>query len=94
MHGPDGTVYRGGGTYHEIVPPERLVFSTTILAEDGTTALAEIRNTLTLTERDGKTELTLGIVIVHVDPAVAHHMAGMEEGWTSSLVCLAEYLER
>jgi uncharacterized protein YndB with AHSA1/START domain len=93
MHGPDGTVYFGGGTYHEITPPERLVFSTTILDADGT-VLAELRNTLTLIERGGKTELTLSVAVVHADPTVAHHLAGMEEGWTSSLVCLAEYLER
>jgi uncharacterized protein YndB with AHSA1/START domain len=93
MHAPDGTVYCGGGTYHEIVQPERLVFSTTILGDDGA-ELAEIRNTITLAERDGKTELTLSIVVVHADPSVAHHLAGMEPGWASSLVCLADYLER
>ena len=93
MHGPDGNVYLGGGTYHELTPPERLVFSTTILAEDGT-ALAEFRNTLTFAEHGGKTELTLSITMVHADPSVAHHTADMEEGWTSSLVCLAAYLER
>ena len=26
MHGPDGTVYHGGGTYHEIVPPRAARF--------------------------------------------------------------------
>lgn len=93
MHSPDGTVYFGGGTYHEIEPPERLVFSTTILDEDGS-ALAELRNTLILVEREGKTELTLSVAIVHADPVVAPHLAGMKEGWTSSLVCLAQYLER
>jgi uncharacterized protein YndB with AHSA1/START domain len=93
MHGPDGTVYHGGGTYHEINPPDRLVFSTTILGDDDET-LAEFRNTLTLAERDGKTELTLSIRKVYTSPVVAHHIAGMEEGWKSSLVCLAAYLER
>jgi uncharacterized protein YndB with AHSA1/START domain len=93
MHSPDGTIYRGGGTYHEIVPPERLVFSTTILGDDDK-ALAEIRNTLTLVDRDGKTELTLHARVVHADPSVAHHLAGMEEGWNSSLDVLAEYLAR
>ena len=93
MHGPDGTVFLGGGTYHEITPPERLVFSTTILDDAGGT-LAEFRNTLTLVERDGKTELTLSIQGVYASPVVAHYLADMEEGWTSSLVCLAEYLAR
>ena len=93
MHSPDGTVYRGGGTYHELEPPSRLVFSTTILSDAGA-ELAEIRNTISLVERNGKTELTLSVRIVFADPSVAHHLAGMEEGWKSSLVCLANYLER
>jgi uncharacterized protein YndB with AHSA1/START domain len=93
MHAPDGTVYHGGGTYHEIVPPERLVFSTTILG-DADEELASFRNTLTLIERNGKTELTLSIRFEHASPAVLHHIDGMEEGWNSSLDCLAEYIER
>jgi uncharacterized protein YndB with AHSA1/START domain len=93
MHGPDGTVYLGGGTYHEIVPPERLVFSTTILSESDE-KLADFLNTLTLIERNGKTELTLSIHCVHVAPVVAPHADQMEEGWTSSLVCLENYLKK
>jgi len=93
MHGPDGTVYHGGGTYHEIIAPERLVFSTTILGAADET-LAEFRNTLTFVERNGQTDLTLTIRQIYVSAVVAHHVAGMKEGWTSSLVCLARYLER
>jgi uncharacterized protein YndB with AHSA1/START domain len=93
MHGPDGTVYFGGGTYHEIAPPERLVFSTTILSESDE-KLADFLNTLTLIERNGKTELTLSIHCVHVSPIVAPHADQMEEGWTSSLVCLENYLKK
>ncbi len=92
MHAPDGTVYCGGGTYHELEPPSRLVFSTTILSDAGA-VLAEVRNTIVLVERDGKTELTLNARVISADPSVAHHLAGMEEGWKSSLVCLAEYLK-
>jgi uncharacterized protein YndB with AHSA1/START domain len=92
MHSPDGTVYRGGGTYHEIEPPGRLVFSTTIVG-DNDEDLAEFRNTLTLVERDGKTELTLSIRFVHASPVVAPRIAMMEQGWNSSLDCLADYLK-
>jgi uncharacterized protein YndB with AHSA1/START domain len=92
MHGPDGTVYLAGGTFHEITPPERLVFSTTILSETDE-KLADILNTLTLIERNGKTELTLNVRCVYASPLVAHHLDGMEEGWLSSLVCLEDYLK-
>jgi uncharacterized protein YndB with AHSA1/START domain len=92
MHGPDGTVYRGGGTYREITPPERLVFETTIL--DGSDVeLAQILNTVTLIERNGKTELTLTCRVLHAAPVVAPHLADMKQGWMSSLECLAAYLE-
>jgi uncharacterized protein YndB with AHSA1/START domain len=92
MHSPDGTVYRGGGTYREITPPGRIVFETTIL-DDNDAELAQVLNTVTLVERDGKTELTLTCRVLHAAPVVAPHLAGMEEGWTSSLVCLAAYLD-
>lgn len=93
MHGPDGTVYRGGGTYREIRPPDRIVFETTIL-DDGDAELARILNIIVLVERSGKTELSLTCRVLHAEPIVAPHLAGMEPGWSSSLECLAEYLER
>ncbi len=93
MHAPDGTIYKGGGTYHVIEPPERLVFATTILGDDGK-ALAEFENTIVLRERDGKTELTLSVRKVFADPIVAVHTDQMAEGWASSLDCLTEYIER
>jgi uncharacterized protein YndB with AHSA1/START domain len=92
MHSPDGTVYRGGGTYREIAPPDRIVFEATILDDDDA-ELARILNTIVLVERSGKTELTLTCRVLHATPVVAPHLAGMEEGWTSSLECLAAYLE-
>jgi uncharacterized protein YndB with AHSA1/START domain len=92
MHGPDGNVYRGGGIYREIQPPDRIVFETTIL-DDSDAELARILNTIVLVERGGKTELTLTCRVLHAAPIVAPHLAGMEEGWASSLECLAAYLE-
>src|ERR1700733_2730137 len=35
MRGPQGTVYPMTGVFHEIVPPERLVFTSTPLDENG-----------------------------------------------------------
>jgi uncharacterized protein YndB with AHSA1/START domain len=92
MHSPDGKVYRGGGTYREIQPPDRIVFETTIL-DDSDAELARVLNTIVLVERSGKTELTLTCRVLHAAPVVAPHLADMEEGWTSSLECLAAYLE-
>jgi len=86
MHSPDGTVYR------EIAPPDRIVFETTIL-DDDEAELARILNTIVLIERGGKTELTVTCRVLHAATVVAPHLAGMEPGWTSSLECLAAYVE-
>jgi uncharacterized protein YndB with AHSA1/START domain len=79
MKGPDGTVYPMGGVYHEIVEPERIVFTAT--CEPG----VETRNTVTFEELDGMTKLTLHAVVVKAPPEAAGSLAGMEEGWKQSM---------
>ena len=54
MKGPDGRMYPSNGTFKEIVENERLVFTSTYDGEDGVTML-EALNTVTFTEKDGKT---------------------------------------
>jgi len=78
MRGPDGLEVWGKFVYREITPPERMVFINSFSDEDGgmtrhplaPTWPLEMRNTLTLTERDGKTTVTL---------CVAAHAATAEE---------------
>ena len=74
------------GEYREIVGDERLV-STEVFegAPD-----AESLNTLTLTERDGRTTMT--VLVQHQNQANrdAHINAGMEEGMNASLDKLEE----
>ena len=55
MRGAGGTVYPTTGVYHEIVVPERLVFTSAALDENGK-PLFEVLNTLTFSEHGGKTE--------------------------------------
>jgi uncharacterized protein YndB with AHSA1/START domain len=67
MRAPDGRDMWGKWVYREIVPPERLVFVSSFADEHGNTVRAplsahwplEIVNTLTLTEHEGQTVLTL-----------------------------------
>ncbi len=92
MTGPDGVVYPMGGVFHEIVEPERLVFTTIGLDEKGN-ALHEVHNTVTFAEHEGKTKLTLHAVVVKAAPATAAALAGMEEGWSQSLDKLSEHVE-
>jgi uncharacterized protein YndB with AHSA1/START domain len=87
MRGPDGTLFPMGGTFHEVAPPERLVFTTTAL--DGA---LEVLNTVTFADDGGKTAMRLQAVVVKASPEADGALAGMHEGWSQSLDKLAEEL--
>ena len=76
MRGPDGTVYPMGGTFREVVEPEKLVFTATaVMDADGNPQL-ETLNTITLTELNGKTTLTLHVKVLKASPAAAFALSG------------------
>jgi len=89
MRGPDGNVYPMTGVFQEIVPPERLVFTSSALDEKGE-PLFELLNTVTFADQGGKTKLTLHAMVSKVKPEAAQHLAGMDEGWNMSLDRLTE----
>src|ERR1700677_4936537 len=55
MRAPDGTAYPMGGAFEEIVPPQRLVFTTSAHAGGETGAFFVNRNTVTFDDLDGRT---------------------------------------
>lgn len=67
MRSPEGHLSWGRFVYRDIQPPERMVFVNSFSDEEGNVTRApfsptwplEVLNTLTLTESDGKTTLTL-----------------------------------
>jgi uncharacterized protein YndB with AHSA1/START domain/ketosteroid isomerase-like protein len=90
MQAPDGTVHPMGGIFHEIVPPERLVFTTFVDLPDGQRIL-EGHNTVTFAERNGRTTVTVNArADGYVDFAV-RMLSGMEAGWSQSLDKLASH---
>lgn len=97
MRGPDGTVYPMKGVFHEIVEPERLVFTSTALEDEHGKPLFEILNTITFEDFNGITKLTLHAKLVTRDvkmtPQMAAALAGMEQGWSESLYRLADELD-
>jgi uncharacterized protein YndB with AHSA1/START domain len=97
MRGPDGTVYPMKGVFHEITEPERLVFTSTALADETGQPLFEILNTVTFEDHNGITKLTLHARLITKDfkltPQVAAALAGMEQGWSETLYRLADELE-
>lgn len=92
MCGPDGTIYPNKGMFHEVVPPERLVVTTSAFEDEAGIPQLELRNTVTFAEHDGKMRLTLHAVVVKASSKMAGPLAGMEQGWSQSLDRLATAL--
>jgi uncharacterized protein YndB with AHSA1/START domain len=93
MHGCDGNDYPMKGTFREIVPPERLVFSNVAVDNDGN-HLLEGETTVILEEESGKTKLTLHTYAKGLVPIAPQMLAGMEAGWSQGLDKLAELVAR
>jgi uncharacterized protein YndB with AHSA1/START domain len=89
MHGPDGNDYPMKGVFTEVRAPERLVFTNIPIDKDGN-HLLEGETVVTLTERDGKTELVVKAHMVGMVPIAKQMLAGMKAGWTQSIDKLEE----
>lgn len=94
MRSPDGTVYTMRGVFHEIDEPARLVFTSSALEDEAGVPGLEVRNTVTFTEVDGKTKITMHAVVLKVVPTAAGALAGMEAGWNQSIEKLEAHLAR
>ncbi len=94
MRGPDGVIYPMKGVFHEIVEPERLVFTSSALEDEKGNPQVAVLTTVTFAEHNGKTKLTLQAVVVKSGPAAAEALAGMEQGWRESLGRLAAHLAK
>jgi len=99
MQWPDGRLACNGGEFKEIVPPERLVLTQRFCDEHGNPQTpqdhelpdefpSEMILTVTLTERDGKTTMT----IVQGIPAGLAAEMGAVEGWNQSFDKMVAYL--
>jgi uncharacterized protein YndB with AHSA1/START domain len=97
MRAPNGTIYPMKGVFHEIVEPERLVFTGTAMEDEHGKPQLEILNTIAFEDFNGITKLTLHAVLVTKDfkmtPQVAAALAGMEQGWSESLYRLGDELD-
>ncbi len=89
MRSPEGEDHRMRGVYREIVAPERLVFTHAWLDARGAPG-PETLVTVTLAERNGRTEMTFH---QGTFDSVASR-DGHEQGWTSCFELLAELLAK
>jgi uncharacterized protein YndB with AHSA1/START domain len=85
MNAANGLIIPTKGVFQEIVQNEKLVFTTSSFEDERGNAQLEVLNTVTLTEENGRTKLTLHALVLKSTPAVAGSLAGMKEGWNSSL---------
>jgi uncharacterized protein YndB with AHSA1/START domain len=84
MHSPDGVDHQMTGVFREVVEPQRLVFTTMALDQEGNTLLEGL-TTVTFAELGGKTKLTLETRAAGVAAQAPEMLKGMEEGWRQSL---------
>jgi uncharacterized protein YndB with AHSA1/START domain len=104
MQAPAGEEMWGTLTYRAIDPPERLVFVVSFSDKDGAVTRhpmseswpLEVLNTLTFTEHDGKTTLTLSGGPINATEAeratYRDNMKSMQQGFKGTLDQLDEYL--
>jgi uncharacterized protein YndB with AHSA1/START domain len=84
MLAPDGMVHPMDGEFHEIVEPEKIVFTSAALDKNGK-RLFEVLNTVTFKEENGKTKLTLHAAVSHITDEGRPYLDGMNEGWNQSI---------
>jgi uncharacterized protein YndB with AHSA1/START domain len=96
MRSPEGNEHWVRSIYREIVRPERIVYVSTFADKDAnpTEGLPDQLGTLTFTEYDGKTRLTVRIAYGTADDLKATLEMGMIEGLTITLNQLADYLPK
>jgi uncharacterized protein YndB with AHSA1/START domain len=106
MQTPDGHEMWGKFVYREIVAPERIVFINSFADKEGNTIQApfsltwpmEVMNTMTFSERAGKTTLTIRSIPFNATKEERETFEvgsdSMRQGFNGSLDRLADYLAR
>lgn len=84
----DGTEYPTGGVYHEVVEPERLVFTWADPGDGGEFTEGDSVVTVVLTDLGDKTEMTFHQAGLTTEQG----RANVQDGWSQSLDRLAESL--
>ncbi len=78
------------GEFHEVVAPERLVFTSKAFEDEHGNAKLEVYNTITFADENGKTRLTVHAAVRKAAPEMAPALAGMDTGWSQSLEKLSD----
>lgn len=104
MHSSEGLDYPMTGIYHEVVEPERLVYTQDLTEHppewhDALNSIhpdgklnPESTTTVTFEEQEGGTKLTITTLFVTAGDREAMEKLGMNEGWNETLDRLVEHL--
>ncbi|HTR40211.1 MAG TPA: SRPBCC domain-containing protein [Pseudomonadales bacterium] len=84
MRAPNKQDYPMGGEFREVVPPEKVSFVCGPLNEKGE-MIFEFLHTVVLTEKNGKTKMTLSSQVLKTTPGANQYISGFEAGMGSSL---------
>lgn len=93
MRGPNGVDYPMGGTFCEVVRPERIVFTAGPLDEKGE-MIFELLQSVTFTERNGKTTVSVRASVLKTTVDAAKYLGGHKVGMSQSLERLESLLGR
>jgi uncharacterized protein YndB with AHSA1/START domain len=93
MQAPDGIKYPMTGYYEEIVRPERLVFTSMALDNEGN-EIFEVLNTITFIQQGSFTNLTVYGHVTKETSEAKQYLDGMDEGWGQSLERLVDYIKK
>jgi uncharacterized protein YndB with AHSA1/START domain len=90
----EGTKWPMTGTFEEVTPQTKLVYSANAL-DEGSKTLLETTTTVTFEDLQGKTKLTVHVLLTKSSdtPQAKFAIQGMEMGWNQSVEKLGEMLE-
>lgn len=87
-----GSRYPMKGEFTEIIKPEKLVFTNSALQEGK--PIIDSTTTVTFEESDGKTTMTVHVIVTHATPEAEMPLQGMEMGWNQQLDKLVELVKK
>jgi len=95
MHSPEGQDQWARSVYREIVPPEKLVYTTTFADEHAnpTLGMPEHLTTVIFTEEGGKTRVTTRVQFSSAEALKVAVDIGMPQGMTITWAYLTEYVQ-
>ena len=80
------------GQFTEVTEPEKIVFTANAIMNDK--PVLEHTTTVTLVEKNGKTEMTVDIVVTKAMPGSEQAIAGMQQGWNQQLDKLVMFVQQ